>query len=229
MADEVSGLIDSLSSQNTVSIAGLNFIEGILGNKSVIVVRCGIGKVNAAMCSQLLIDRFHVKAIINTGVAGGISDKVEIGDIVISTAALHHDFDTTVFGYELGQIPGMDDSRFSADPQLVQTAVSAATDIVGKKRTHLGLVVSGDQFISTIVHKEKLAQVFNPTCAEMEGAAIAHISYLNELPFVIIRTISDKADNSAPANFDKFTKQIILTLNSIVSTVVANYSVCSKA
>ncbi len=228
MEAEVNGLLQMLEHKSHSIKASLTFYQGMLAGKSVIVVRCGIGKVNAAICTQILIDHFHVTAIINTGVAGGISGSVEIGDIVISSAALYHDFDTTIFGYPLGQIPQMEKSCFAADLILGECALTASRTIVGAKRTHFGVVVSGDQFISSLERKAQIATVFQATCAEMEGAAIAHTACLNTLPYVIIRTISDKADNSAPDNFDAFTEKIIPSLNQIVHATVDAYSVCSS-
>lgn len=228
MPEEVAGLVRLLNKKQETKYAGLTFFQGIIDLQKVVIVQSGIGKVNAAMCTQILINCFHIKAVINTGVAGGIDPQVEIGDVVISQDALHHDFDTTVFGHELGAIPQMKLSRFPADPTLREIAMSQACKILSKNQVHLGLVVSGDQFISSTKQKQRIANSFQASCVEMEGAAIAHVAYLNQTPYVIIRIMSDKADNSAPDNFDEFTKKIIPLLNQIVVAVVADYSVCSE-
>lgn len=228
MSEEVSGLISLLTGVRQVIYAGLTFYQGKLNQKLVVIVQCGVGKVNAAMCTQLLIDHFPVKAVINTGVAGGIDPLVEIGDVVISQAALQHDVDVTVFGYKPGIIPSLKQSIFHAEGKLQELALKAAKNIVEHRHVHLGLIVSGDQFISDAEHKQYLYRTFNTLCAEMEGAAIAHVASLNQIPFVIIRIISDKADSTAPDDFNEFVLKIIPDLNRIVTAIVTNYSVCSE-
>ncbi len=227
MSEEVSGLISLLTNVRQVEYAGLTFYQGKLIQKPVVIVQCGVGKVNAAMCTQLLIDHFAVKAVINTGVAGGIDPLIEIGDVVISQAALQHDFDTTVFGYKPGIIPSLKQSVFSAEAKLQELAIKAAKNTVEQHRVHLGLIVSGDQFISDAEDKQYLFKTFNALCAEMEGAAVAHVASLNQVPFVIIRIISDKADNTAPDDFNEFVLKIIPDLNQIVTEITTNYSVRS--
>ena len=228
MKAEVEGLIQALAPVSQTTVAGLTFFQGELVNHPVVVVQSGVGKVNAAMCTQILIDHFSVSAIINTGVAGGINPKVAIGDVVIATHAMHHDFDVTVLGYDPGAIPSLETSCFEADPNLRQIALAAACSIHGDKRTHSGIIVSGDQFIASTERKKTLAQTFNAICAEMEGAAIAHVAYLNQVPYSIIRIISDQADSTAPADFHAFVAQIIPGLNQIVMEFVRTYYDCSN-
>ncbi|HHT35909.1 MAG: 5'-methylthioadenosine/adenosylhomocysteine nucleosidase [Candidatus Wallacebacter cryptica] len=228
MAEEVAGLIPKLEEHSETTIAGLAFHQGKLNGQPVIVVRCGVGKVNAAVCTQLLIDHFQVTAVINTGVAGGVDPNVKIGDVIIAEDAVHHDFDVTVFGYKPGTVPGFDQTCFLADQELKSKAVAAAHKVVGPNRTHLGTIASGDQFISSSERKHFLFETFQALCAEMEGAAIAHTAYLNQIPYIIIRAISDQADAAAPADFETFLDQIIPDLNSIVSEIAAGYSDCSK-
>ncbi|NLM25566.1 MAG: 5'-methylthioadenosine/adenosylhomocysteine nucleosidase [Firmicutes bacterium] len=228
MSEEIAGLVSQLKNKTETKLAGLTFYQGKLNLKPVVIVQSGIGKVNAAMCTQILINCFKTKAIINTGVAGGIDPAVKIGDVVISTEALHHDMDATAFGYQLGQIPQMQISHFPADQSLQQLAFTKAQQILQPNQVHLGLVASGDQFISSLQQKEHIGKHFQASCVEMEGAAIAHVAYLNQIPYVIIRIISDQADNSAPENFGEFTQRIIPILNEIVLQVVSNYSDCSE-
>lgn len=228
MAEEISGLVPQLENATAVTVAGLTFYKGELQQHPIIIVQSGIGKVNAALCTQILIDRFGVTAIINTGVAGGINPSVKIGDVVISDSSLHHDVDVTVFGHQPGIIPQMQTSIFSSDTKLREIAVQAGKKTIGSAKTHLGLIVSGDQFISTTEQKAYLNETFAPLCAEMEGAAIAHVTSVNQVPHVIIRIISDQADNSAPTDFNKFLEKVIPQLNQIVTYVVQNYSLCSK-
>ena len=203
MEEEIT-LVKELVTDITVSeIAGLTFYMGRINDTDLVVVRSGIGKVNAAMCTQILIDRFEVKAIINIGVAGAIADDLEIGDIVLSTKLIEHDFDVTAFGHKKGVIPRMDSSIFIADDKLIDMASDAAKDLkdVYVKK---GIVVSGDVFVSSSELKDALKTEFNADCAEMEGAAIAHVCMLNKMPFLVIRAMSDKANGEAPGNFDEF-------------------------
>lgn len=168
------------------------------------IVRCGIGKVNAALCVQILADVFQVSHVINTGVAGSLNAKLDIGDILISKDALHHDMDTTIFGYQPGEVPQMGFREFTADERMMALAKEACEKVNPDIHVMYGRVVSGDQFISSKEVKERLITQFQGDCAEMEGASIAHGAYLNNLPFVIIRAISDKADDSAEMDYPTF-------------------------
>lgn len=203
MDEEVLLIKSSMTVEKTVEKAGCIFLEGSIEGKHAVVVRCGIGKVNAAMCTQILIDLFNVDAVINTGAAGALASGITVGDVVISTDALQHDMDCSPLGDPIGTIPRMKESIFKADASLVKTAYDASKKIIDGK-TIMGRVVSGDQFIASSDLKEKLLNIFNGSCAEMEGAAIAHICCLNEVPYVIIRNISDSADGSADVSFAEF-------------------------
>lgn len=207
MEIEVKRLKDQMNITKVVKKASLEFNQGTYLGKEIVVVRSGIGKVNAAMCAQILISEFDVQLIINTGIAGGIADEVEIGDIVISRDALQHDMDAVAFGYEVGVIPQMDTSVFEADADIVDLAARVCKDKNSDINTHIGRVVSGDQFISGHEKKQWLQDTFNGYCTEMEGAAIAQVAYLNDVKFVIIRAISDKADNTACEDYPQFEKE----------------------
>ena len=180
-----------------------------MGGKDVVIVRSGIGKVNAGICAQILVDRFGVDTLINTGIAGSLDAQIDIGDMVISTDALHHDMDATIFGDPAGQIPRMDTLSFPADEKLVKKAVAANEKANPDIHTFTGRVVSGDQFISDKAKKEWLIEQFSASCTEMEGAAIGQAAALNGIPFLIIRAISDKADNSANMDYPAFEKLAI--------------------
>lgn len=184
--------------------ANMAFYEGTLSGASVVVVRSGVGKVNAALCTQILADLFQVTHIINTGVAGSLNAELDIGDILISRDALHHDVDATIFGYKPGEVPQLGLREFPADERLAGLAKDACEKVNPNIHAILGRVVSGDQFISGNEIKEKLIREYQGDCAEMEGASIAHGAYLNNIPFVIIRAISDKADNSAEMDYPVF-------------------------
>lgn len=201
---EVEQLKKEMAVKSVVTKAGMDFFEGTLDDVPVVVVRSGIGKVNAALCVQILADVFQVSHVINTGVAGSLNAKLDIGDILISRDALHHDMDTTIFGYQPGEVPQMGFREFRADERMMELAREACEKVNPDIRVMFGRVVSGDQFISSKEVKERLIALFQGDCAEMEGASIAHGAYLNGLPFVIIRAISDKADDSAEMDYPTF-------------------------
>lgn len=204
MDEEVAKVKESMNHVEIKTIAGMDFYKGIMGNRETVVVRSGIGKVNAAICSQILADQYHVTAIINTGIAGSLRNEINIGDVVLSTDALHHDMDARGFGYTPGQIPRMDVLAFEADKHLLEVAKSCCERAVPEIGVHIGRVVSGDQFISDKEKKQWIASTFSGYCTEMEGAAIAQAAYLNNIPFLIIRAISDKADDSAEMDYSEF-------------------------
>lgn len=204
---EVETLKAKMAVSRQTTRAGMVFHEGTLGQAQVVVVRCGIGKVNAAICVQILADLFGVTHVINTGVAGSLNAALDIGDIVISRDVIHHDMDVRVFGYALGQVPQMDTLAFPGDENLIRLALSSCEEANPGLHTAVGRIVSGDQFISGKEVKDRLITEFHADCTEMEGAAIAHASYLNGLPFVVVRAISDKADDSAEMDYPTFEQQ----------------------
>ena len=209
MEEEVSALREKLTDARLMKKASMDFYSGTLSGKEVVIVRSGIGKVNAGICTQILSDLYQVDAVINTGIAGSLKAEINIGDIVISTDALQHDMDATGFGYEMGVIPRMPRSVFPADGHLIQLAKQACQKVNPDIKTFVGRVVSGDQFISNKEKKNWLEEKFHGFCTEMEGAAIAQAAYLNEIPFLIIRAISDKADDSAGMDYSVFEAQAI--------------------
>ena len=209
MDEEVAKVKEQMEDVETKQIASMEFLKGTVKGHPVVVVRSGIGKVNAAMCTQILADIYHVDAVINTGIAGSLNADINIGDIVLSTDALEHDMDAVAFGYPVGQIPRMDTLSFKADEQLRETAKETCEKVNPDVTVFEGRVVSGDQFISDKQKKEWLIENFAGYCTEMEGAAIAHAAYLNDIPFLIIRAISDKADDSASVDYPAFEAKAI--------------------
>ena len=209
MEEEVTLLKSAMTIEETVEYASMIFCKGILCGKQVVIVKSGIGKVNAGICAQILVDKFNVEVLINTGIAGSLDAAIDIGDMVISTDLVEHDMDASIFGDPIGQIPRMDTFSFPADPALVEKAKAANAEANPDIKTFTGRIVSGDQFVSSSEVKEKLVSNFAAKCTEMEGAAIAHAAYLNDVPFVIIRAISDKADNSATMDYPEFEKQAV--------------------
>lgn len=207
MEDEVAGLKARMEQVSKTVLARMEFNEGLLEGKPVVVVRSGIGKVNAAVCTQILADRFGVGAVINTGVAGSLDARIDIGDFVISTDAVHHDMDATVFGYAPGEVPQLGQVSFEADKALADAAEAACRKVIPDQNVWRGRVVSGDQFIVSREKKDEIVKTFGGLCTEMEGASIAHAAWMNSLPFLIVRAISDKADESAEMDYPTFEKK----------------------
>lgn len=204
---EVNTLKAQMRVEDRTIRAGMEFFEGTLGQAQVVIVRCGIGKVNAAMCVQILIDLYQVTHVINTGVGGSLNAALDIGDIVISRDVIHHDMDVRALGYAPGQVPQLDTLAFPGNEELIRLALSSCEEANPGLHTTVGRIVSGDQFISDREIKNRLIAEFHADCTEMEGAAIAHAAYLNGIPFVVIRAISDKADDSAEMDYPTFERQ----------------------
>lgn len=204
---EVATLKEVMEVKSRGQKAGMEFFDGMLGGVPVVVVKCGVGKVNAALCVQILADCFEVTHVINTGIAGSLNVSLDIGDILVSEKAIQHDMDVTIFGYQPGQVPGFESREFLADAAMVQAAAGACQLANPDIHVVKGCVVSGDQFISDEKVKQHLIHEFKGDCAEMEGASIAQAASLNNLPFVIIRAISDKADGSANMDYPAFEKK----------------------
>lgn len=219
MTEEVSSLIADMNIKNKVTKATMEFNEGTIYEKEVVIVVSGIGKVNAAICTQILVDDFKVDAVINVGIAGGIGDNIYPGDVVIGTDLVQHDMEAVKFGYDYGQIPRMDVFSFKCDEGLVKTAEEACKEI---KDINIfkGRIVSGDQFVADVDKIRWLKSQFGAISCEMEGASIAHVAYLNNLKFVIIRSISDNADNGAHMDYDKFEALAVKNSNKILRSML---------
>ena len=201
---EVEALKAQMHVNETFSRASMEFYSGTLNDTDVVIVKSGVGKVNAALCAQILIDVFQVTHIINTGVAGSLNADLDIGDILVSEDAIYHDMDVRVFGYQIGQVPGFDVVSFPANKDMVRIALETCAQVNPDIKAVGGRVASGDQFISSKEVKDAIIANVKGDCAEMEGASIAHAAYLSKVPFVIIRAISDKADDSAEMDYPTF-------------------------
>ncbi len=206
MEEEVALLKDEAEITNTTTKADMEYCEGVLEDKKVVIVQCGMGKVNAGICASTLIDDFGCTKIINTGVAGSLDNKLDIGDIVISTDAVQHDFDVEAIGFKKGEIPYTGRYAFPADKAMRKAALEAVNEAASDIKSYEGRICSGDQFISTAEQKETITSNFGGLCCEMEGAAIAQVCYLNDTPFVVIRAISDKSDGSHNVEYETFKK-----------------------
>ena len=198
---EIQTLKEKIENLTVTEKAGTEYYEGTLQGLPVVLVKCGIGKVNAAIGAQILCDLFSVTHIVNTGIAGSLCARQDIGDMVISSDVWHHDFDCVAFGYPMCKIPGMPQS-FAADEKLITLAKNAAQQTGSNVR--IGRVASGDQFVADPKLKDQIISRTEALCTEMEGAAIAQTAYRNGIPFVILRCISDKADNSAEMDYPSF-------------------------
>lgn len=203
MTMEVETLVAAMGTPAPKDIAGSLFYEGTLEGLPAVVVQCGVGKVNAALCAQILCTAFSVTHLVNTGIAGSLCADLDIGDLVVSRDAMYHDFDCVHFGYPYGKVPGMDTVAFPADDTMMAYAFSAA-EKVNPGHVKIGRVASGDQFIADSDKKAFIIEKTQALCTEMEGAAIAQTAYRNKVPFVILRSISDKADHSAEMDYPTF-------------------------
>ena len=220
MEQEVSRIKEMMKEVKITTKASMDFYEGILAGKKVVVVRSGIGKVNAGICAQILADVFSVDAIINTGIAGSLNKNINIGDIVLSTDVVQHDMDATGFGYRKGQIPQMPVFFFNADDNLRRLAAEVCKEVNPDIQVFEGRIASGDQFVCDQDVKNRIVSEFSAYATEMEGAAIGQAAYLNEIPFLVVRAISDKADGSAQMDYSEFEKAAVdhsvrLTLNML--------------
>lgn len=224
MNEEVEQLIKVMQAEDVKEKAGMTFHSGKLEGKDVVLVVSGIGKVNAAACTQILCDDYNVDAVVNTGIAGSLDARIDIGDIVLSSDILHHDVDATGFGYPLGQIPRMDTLSFEADKDMLEKAKTCCSEVLSDVNIHVGRIVSGDQFVSDKAVKEKIASEFAGLCTEMEGAAIAQTAYINKVPFLIIRAISDKADDSATVDYPVFEAQAIRHSVALIKDFVSSFN-----
>lgn len=220
MEVEVAILKEKMEDVRIIKKASMDFYEGILAGKKVVVVRSGIGKVNAGICAQILADVFSVDAIINTGIAGSLNKNINIGDIVLSTDVVQHDMDATGFGYRKGQIPQMPVFFFNTDDNLRRLAAEVCKEVNPDIQVFEGRIASGDQFVCNQDVKNRIVSEFSAYATEMEGAAIGQAAYLNEIPFLVVRAISDKADGSAQMDYSEFEKAAVdhsvrLTLNMV--------------
>ncbi len=200
MALEIELLKNKIDINRKENIAGFDFFLGSIKDKNVIITRCGEGKVNAASCTQILIDRFGVDCIVNTGIAGGLHESVKICDVVISNNVTHHDV-------RKGQMESCFPYRdcFQADEKLIESAVKACKLHHSEEwNYHIGRIVSGESFIQDSEIKKNLIRDYSPHCVEMEGSAIGHVAHINNIPFVVIRSISDNADDEATISYNTF-------------------------
>ncbi|WP_409341124.1 5'-methylthioadenosine/adenosylhomocysteine nucleosidase [Paenibacillus sp. MBLB4367] len=223
MKEEIELFHEHMEGVREVKHAGITFFEGMFFGQSVVVCKSGVGKVNAAVCTQLLADRFQVDAVIFTGVAGALDPALTIGDIVVSTECMQHDVDVTALGFPRGIIPYQETSVYAAADDLRMLAAAASNKLFAG-RAKEGRILSGDQFMADREAVKQLHDQLGGVCVEMEGAAVAQVCAMNEIPYVVIRSMSDKADGSAHVNFAEFTVQASENSYRIVEEIVKGLS-----
>jgi adenosylhomocysteine nucleosidase len=218
MSAEVEALKAKIENAKTEKISGAEFVSGRLAGKDVVVAQCGIGKVFAAICAQTMILRYGATTLINTGVAGTLSDKIGILDFAISSGVVQHDMDTTAIGDAPGLISGINIVEIPAAKALCDTVVSTA--IEQGNRAIAGIVASGDQFINNASRKAFIRDTFGAVCCEMEGAAIGQVCYVNGVDFVIIRCISDNASGEAEMEYPEMVKIAAVKSQQLVEAIL---------
>lgn len=220
MASEVRDLKESMEDTFKIHHGGLTFIKGRLEGKEIVLVQSGVGKVNAAICTQILIDLFKAETLINLGVAGAVDPALALGDIVISTDSVQYDMDARAFGHPLGEIPNLDVTFFKADKNLIEKAENAAKAL---GITYFkGRVMTADLGVNSPALKERLLREFKGLCVEMEGAAIGQVAMVNRIPYVIIRSISDNADDNQLADYQENLERSIKKGAMLVKDLIKN-------
>ena len=208
MDHEIDTFLKNLENKNEEKKFGLTFYLGKLKKYEVAIVKCGVGKVNAGRTAQILISEYSPKYIINTGIGGGLNKQLNIGDIVISSDLIQHDFDVTFLGYAKGYMctgeNNKEPTKYIADKELSEKIKKALEKVGGERHVFSGRILTGDMFISSKEKREELVKDFDGFCCEMEGAAIAQVASLNKVPFTVIRVISDLPSGRGPDDFNNF-------------------------
>jgi 5''-methylthioadenosine/S-adenosylhomocysteine nucleosidase len=203
MAVEVENIIKGMPDARKECISGITYYIGEMNGRECVVAQCGIGKVAAAVCAQTMILRYSPEVLINVGVAGGIGEGVHIGDIVVSSGLVQHDMDTSALGDPKGLISGLNLVTIPASDRLVKLVAQAGATVYGDG-IHVGVIATGDQFICDAGKLLLLAQEFGAAACEMEGGSIAQVCFMNRVDFVVIRAISDNANEDAGVDFGTF-------------------------
>ena len=220
MEKEISHLRSLMKTTKTRKTHISDFYSGELFDKNVVLVRSGIGKVNAAACTQALIDLYNTDFIINIGVGGGLDNKLKIGDIIIAEDLVQYDFDLTIFGHKQGVIPDLKESYFKCDQKILDLIKKSPDKLNMTSKIYFGRIISGDKFISDSIEKKVLAEKFNALCTEMEGAAIAQVCYINSIRFMVVRTISDNANNDALSDYENFSDLVAKNNCDLVKNIL---------
>lgn len=225
MKEEFDLISKEINLKNTIKKSKLEFLVGSLYEKDVVGVICGIGKVNASMCTQILISEFNCSHILNIGVAGGIGENINFKDVIIGNDLIQHDVDVTKFGYKLGEIPNIGTHSFKCDENLINLAKESCLKISKTNKDfnfHIGRIITGDQFISNSSLSKNLRETFNALACEMESGSIAQTCYLNDVPFLIIRSISDNGGDIAENEFNNFLEESSKNSYIIIENIIKN-------
>lgn len=220
MAVEVEKILEQMEPGTTTEISGISYHEGKLAGISCVVAQCGVGKVAAAVCAQTMILRFSPSAVINVGVAGGIGKEIHIGDVVVSRGLVQHDMDTSALGDEKGLISGLNLVTIPASPKLTEQVASVAESVYGKEKVHIGVIATGDQFIGDAARLNQIAAEFGACACEMEGGSIAQVCFLNRTDFIVIRAISDNANEEAATDFTQFARESAYSAAKMIAELV---------
>lgn len=205
MESETAAIIRGMEQTQVQTVSGIRFVKGCWCGKEIVVATCGVGKVFAALCTEAMILTYHPECIINTGVAGALDPSLNLLDVVVAEQVVQHDMDTSPLGDPIGMISGINKVELPADQKLIK-AFKKAAESVGAKAIG-GVVASGDQFIADQQKKNQIRERFNASCCEMEGAAIGQVCYVNQVPFAVLRAISDGASEEAVMDFPAFVKK----------------------
>ena len=221
MGIEVHALAEKLEHKKIVSVSGIDFQTGTIHGKEVVLAVCGIGKVFAAICTEAMILKFQPDIIINTGVAGTLTDKLSIGDVAVSTHVVQHDMDTTPLGDPPGLLSGINIVKIPADEKIAATLSS----IIKEKgiNTLSGTIATGDKFLASSTIKEKIVNTFSAIAGEMEGGSVGHVCYVNHIPFCVLRAISDCADGSGAENYMEFLEDAAAAAVSVMDAFLKEY------
>jgi adenosylhomocysteine nucleosidase len=221
MKIETAALAAAVEDAKTEVVSGITYTVGRLDGQMVVIATCGIGKVYAAMCAQTMILRYHPDVVINTGVAGTLTEALGIGDVAVATTLCQHDMDTSPIGDPVGLVSGINKIYFEADPQT-SNKLASCVEASGSK-TLAGCIASGDQFVATPEKKQYIKETFGAIACEMEGGAIAHVATVNGTPFAVLRAISDSADGDATMDYPTFARMAaersVATLRAYLRTL----------
>lgn len=221
MEPEVNALIGELTDRASETVSGITFHTGRLHGKSVAIAKCGIGKVFAALCTEIMILKYAPELVINTGVGGAIGGGLKCGDVVIADRLCQHDMDTSAIGDPVGLVSGINLIYFDADKRAREILLASAGMFNISVKS--GTIATGDKFIASKEDKERIASTFSASVCEMEGCAIAQVCYVNKTPFTVVRAISDSADGEATMDYQTFLPLAAENSMNLTLTLVKEY------
>lgn len=220
---EVASIKEAMTVKQVIKDSGVEYYIGVLGKTKVVVAKCDMGKVHAGICASKMIDKYGCTKIINTGVAGSLDSNIKMGDIVVSTDVVQHDFDATPIGFEKGEIPYTGKISFEADEEMIEKVYEYANNFNEHTKAYKGRICSGDQFIASKEKLTKITSEFGGLCCEMEGGAIAQVCYLSDIPFVIMRIISDLPGETKISDYQESEADFSLKCARIVEKMIKEW------